>query len=340
MIASSLTRRGSALSATSARRVTLHARRAGWENRSLPPSRARAALDDLRAGWPRPTPRSPSPFTPPNAPVHMFSPVPPQHRRLHVDRVRRPTRRRGADCLVKRVDMLLLGGEGCRKRRAPQPDWWFVGGRIFPGETPQPCRRLLQRALARDRARLLPDRVLPVARGGCARSRRGARHDRLGGVLAPAHRGGDDESGARPQGVHRRYGCRLRRDPRPPPGAQVRRRLAPRRAEARRAARCRAGDDATLARPRASSARSPTPPARKPPTTAPPLTASRRPSCRIECDVRKLRAPNFENSLRPHRCHTATSQAPVRRRGAPRRQQRRRRRRAPTRRRRRRCGVA
>ena len=33
----------------------------------------------------------------------------------------------------------------------PQPDWWFQGGRIFPGETPiQSCQRLLKRELGLD----------------------------------------------------------------------------------------------------------------------------------------------------------------------------------------------
>mmetsp|Transcript_22983 Transcript_22983/g.46174 ORF Transcript_22983/g.46174 Transcript_22983/m.46174 type:complete len:191 (+) Transcript_22983:75-647(+) len=33
----------------------------------------------------------------------------------------------------------------------PQPDWWFIGGRIFPGETPvQSAQRLLSRELNLD----------------------------------------------------------------------------------------------------------------------------------------------------------------------------------------------
>lgn len=80
------------------------------------------------------------------------------------------------DCIVKACsDMLLLSPDGqriflgkrcvhpqvCAARswsaqhaRAPraallsQPDWWFVGGRVFPGETPiQSCCRLLKREL-------------------------------------------------------------------------------------------------------------------------------------------------------------------------------------------------
>ena len=61
------------------------------------------------------------------------------------------------DCLVKACsDMLLVSPDGERifvgKRNVqPQPDWWFVGGRIFPGETPvQSCRRLLKRELQLD----------------------------------------------------------------------------------------------------------------------------------------------------------------------------------------------
>ena len=59
------------------------------------------------------------------------------------------------DCLVKACsDLLLQSPDGQRifigKRLVhPQPDWWFVGGRIFPGETPvQSCCRLLRRELA------------------------------------------------------------------------------------------------------------------------------------------------------------------------------------------------
>ena len=56
------------------------------------------------------------------------------------------------DCLVKGcVDMLIISPDGSRillgKRKVqPQPDWWFAGGRIYPGETPPAsCARLLQR---------------------------------------------------------------------------------------------------------------------------------------------------------------------------------------------------
>lgn len=58
------------------------------------------------------------------------------------------------DTLVKACsDMLLVSEDGkilVGKRNVhPQPDWWFVGGRIFPGETPtQSCTRLLRRELS------------------------------------------------------------------------------------------------------------------------------------------------------------------------------------------------
>ncbi|KAL1522214.1 hypothetical protein AB1Y20_021851 [Prymnesium parvum] len=54
------------------------------------------------------------------------------------------------DCIVKACsDMLLLSPDGQLVFLGKRvPDWWFVGGRIFPGETPvQSCRRLLQREL-------------------------------------------------------------------------------------------------------------------------------------------------------------------------------------------------
>jgi len=69
------------------------------------------------------------------------------------------------DTLVKACsDMLLLSPDGTKifvgKRKVqPQPDWWFVGGRIFPGETPkQSCTRLLKRELGLeiDTCRLRP----------------------------------------------------------------------------------------------------------------------------------------------------------------------------------------
>lgn len=59
------------------------------------------------------------------------------------------------DTLVKACsDLLLQSPDGTKvfigKRLVhPQPDWWFVGGRIFPGETPvQSCCRLLKRELS------------------------------------------------------------------------------------------------------------------------------------------------------------------------------------------------
>jgi 8-oxo-dGTP pyrophosphatase MutT (NUDIX family) len=69
-------------------------------------------------------------------------------------RVRLPDEEYGKalDCIVKGCsDMLLLSPDGSQlllgKRRVqPQPDWWFAGGRIFPGETPpESCQRLLRR---------------------------------------------------------------------------------------------------------------------------------------------------------------------------------------------------
>ena len=70
------------------------------------------------------------------------------------------------DTLVKACsDMLLLSPDGKRiflgKRLVhPQPDWWFVGGRIFPGETPaRSCCRLLKRELGLD---IDPSRLQPV----------------------------------------------------------------------------------------------------------------------------------------------------------------------------------
>lgn len=70
------------------------------------------------------------------------------------------------DTLVKACsDMLLLSPDGKRiflgKRLVhPQPDWWFVGGRIFPGETPaRSCCRLLKRELGLE---IDPSRLQPV----------------------------------------------------------------------------------------------------------------------------------------------------------------------------------
>lgn len=58
------------------------------------------------------------------------------------------------DNLVKGcADVLIVNPAGTRvftgKRRVqPQPDWWFMGGRMFPGETPvESGRRLLRREL-------------------------------------------------------------------------------------------------------------------------------------------------------------------------------------------------
>ena len=69
------------------------------------------------------------------------------------------------DTLVKACsDMLLISPDSkCvflgKRKVHPQPDWWFVGGRIFPGETPaRSCCRLLRRELHLeiDPARLQP----------------------------------------------------------------------------------------------------------------------------------------------------------------------------------------
>jgi hypothetical protein len=61
------------------------------------------------------------------------------------------------DNLVKGcTDILLLDPTGTKiftgKRCVqPQPDWWFLGGRIFPGETPiQSSQRLLKREMGLD----------------------------------------------------------------------------------------------------------------------------------------------------------------------------------------------
>jgi 8-oxo-dGTP pyrophosphatase MutT (NUDIX family) len=70
------------------------------------------------------------------------------------------------DTLVKACsDMLLISPDGNKiflgKRLVqPQPDWWFVGGRVFPGETPaQSCCRLLRRELSLE---IDPMRLNPV----------------------------------------------------------------------------------------------------------------------------------------------------------------------------------
>ena len=71
-------------------------------------------------------------------------------------RIRLPDAQYGEalDCLVKACsDMLLVSSDGerilvGRRKVHPQPDWWFVGGRMFPGETPAAsCARLLKREL-------------------------------------------------------------------------------------------------------------------------------------------------------------------------------------------------
>ena len=83
-------------------------------------------------------------------------------------RIRLPDKEYGEalDCLVKACsDMLLLSPDGGKvflgKRLVqPQPDWWFVGGRIFPGETPaRSCCRLLKRELGLE---IDPSRLQPV----------------------------------------------------------------------------------------------------------------------------------------------------------------------------------
>ncbi|KAL7525547.1 hypothetical protein ACHAXR_001051 [Thalassiosira sp. AJA248-18] len=58
------------------------------------------------------------------------------------------------DNLVKGcTDILLLNPDGThiftgKRCVQPQPDWWFMGGRMFPGETPiQSGQRLLKREL-------------------------------------------------------------------------------------------------------------------------------------------------------------------------------------------------
>jgi len=90
----------------------------------------------------------------------MFQTTVPHHNtgsfRSH--RTRLPDKEYGEalDCLVKGCsDLLLLSPTGNlllgKRKVQPQPDWWFVGGRIFPGETPfQSCSRLLKRELSLD----------------------------------------------------------------------------------------------------------------------------------------------------------------------------------------------
>eukprot|EP00929_Paragymnodinium_shiwhaense_P078560 TRINITY_DN40740_c0_g1_i1.p1 TRINITY_DN40740_c0_g1~~TRINITY_DN40740_c0_g1_i1.p1 ORF type:complete len:256 (+),score=55.08 TRINITY_DN40740_c0_g1_i1:67-768(+) len=50
---------------------------------------------------------------------------------------------RALDALVKAVSDVLVTSEDCsqvflgRRKVEPQPDWWYIGGRVRPGETPQ-----------------------------------------------------------------------------------------------------------------------------------------------------------------------------------------------------------
>ena len=69
------------------------------------------------------------------------------------------------DCIAKACsDFFLVHPDRERvllgKRRVhPQPDWWFNGGRMMPGETvPTSCRRLLKRELGLE---IETDRVEP-----------------------------------------------------------------------------------------------------------------------------------------------------------------------------------
>eukprot|EP01062_Namystynia_karyoxenos_P036495 TRINITY_DN26588_c1_g1_i1.p1 TRINITY_DN26588_c1_g1~~TRINITY_DN26588_c1_g1_i1.p1 ORF type:complete len:232 (+),score=71.21 TRINITY_DN26588_c1_g1_i1:80-775(+) len=75
---------------------------------------------------------------------------------------------RALDALVKGcADVLLLSADGERvmlgKRKVePQPDWWFIGGRMKAGETPEAaCARNARRETKL--AGLTPDRVRIVA---------------------------------------------------------------------------------------------------------------------------------------------------------------------------------
>jgi len=71
---------------------------------------------------------------------------------------------RGLDNFVKGCsDMLVTNSKGqvlTGKRNVhPQPDWWYIGGRIMPGESPpRSCARLLKRELSLDVA---PERFTP-----------------------------------------------------------------------------------------------------------------------------------------------------------------------------------
>eukprot|EP00271_Cylindrocystis_brebissonii_P006879 TRINITY_DN1976_c0_g1_i1.p1 TRINITY_DN1976_c0_g1~~TRINITY_DN1976_c0_g1_i1.p1 ORF type:complete len:217 (+),score=37.01 TRINITY_DN1976_c0_g1_i1:339-989(+) len=72
------------------------------------------------------------------------------------------------DCLVKAcTDLLILDTDtvGCRvflgKRIVePQPDWWYMGGRMKPGDTPEKSLvRLMKRELALD---IPPEKFRPL----------------------------------------------------------------------------------------------------------------------------------------------------------------------------------
>jgi len=99
----------------------------------------------------------------------MFQPSVPHHDTgcFESHRTRLPDTEYGIalDNIVKGcTDMLLLSADRSRlllgKRKVqPQPDWWFMGGRIFPGEAPaQSCCRLLKRELSLE---VLPE--MPIA---------------------------------------------------------------------------------------------------------------------------------------------------------------------------------
>jgi len=72
---------------------------------------------------------------------------------------------RGLDTFVKGCsDMLVTNSKGqvlTGKRSVhPQPDWWYVGGRMMPGESPaRSCSRLLKRELA---LTIAPERFTPI----------------------------------------------------------------------------------------------------------------------------------------------------------------------------------
>jgi len=72
---------------------------------------------------------------------------------------------RGLDNFVKGCsDVLITNSKGqifVGKRVVhPQPDWWYVGGRMMPGESPpRSCSRLLKRELALD---IAPERFTAI----------------------------------------------------------------------------------------------------------------------------------------------------------------------------------